>query len=153
MTLHAWRIVKAIYAADAFSGEGARRTGGRWNSSGKGLVYTAGNVSLATLEMLVHLDSSSSLPAYVLIKVEFDEACVEHLDPKSLPPEWRSYPFPESTQVIGDKWIEEARSLVLEVPSAVEPRERVFLINPAHPDFKALTIHPPEPIVFDERLV
>ena len=30
----AWRIVKARHAATAFSGEGAQKSGGRWNSRG-----------------------------------------------------------------------------------------------------------------------
>lgn len=48
-----WRIVTARFAEEAFSGEGARRYGGRWNRKGIPMVYTAGSQSLALLEMLV----------------------------------------------------------------------------------------------------
>ena len=54
-----WRIVKKKHEAAAFSGEGARIYGGRWTSPGKRVIYTAESVSLAFLEVLVHLDSST----------------------------------------------------------------------------------------------
>jgi RES domain-containing protein len=38
--LSLWRISKRKYADTAFSGEGARRVDGRWNSRGQGMVYT-----------------------------------------------------------------------------------------------------------------
>ena len=51
--LTVWRLVTARFADRAFSGEGARLYGGRWNRKGVPLVYTAGSQSLAMLEMLV----------------------------------------------------------------------------------------------------
>jgi len=35
-----WRIVKEKHVPTAFSGEGAAKTGGRWNSRGVAVVYT-----------------------------------------------------------------------------------------------------------------
>ena len=34
-----WRITTERFAQTAFSGEGARRYGGRWNSKGHAVVY------------------------------------------------------------------------------------------------------------------
>lgn len=48
-----WRLLTARFADTAFTGEGARLYGGRWNRKGVPMVYTAGSQSLATLEMLV----------------------------------------------------------------------------------------------------
>src|SRR6266581_3394495 len=48
-----WRITTAAFARSAFSGEGARLYGGRWNPKGVPIVYTAASQSLALLEMLV----------------------------------------------------------------------------------------------------
>jgi len=45
----------------AFTGEGASKTGGRWNSHGVFLVYTSSTKSLATLESLVHLNPPGPL--------------------------------------------------------------------------------------------
>ncbi|MGH9881348.1 MAG: RES family NAD+ phosphorylase, partial [Pyrinomonadaceae bacterium] len=46
MRITAWRIFKTKHAAQAFDGEGARRSGGRWNSKGNRMVYTAEHYSL-----------------------------------------------------------------------------------------------------------
>ena len=77
MIVNAWRITKRKHARDAFTGEGAREFGGRWNNPGTAIVYTAQSQSLAALEMLVHLDSSELLAKYVLIGVEFDQALIK----------------------------------------------------------------------------
>jgi RES domain-containing protein len=153
MILSAWRITKATHAPDAFSGEGAWRFGGRWNSLGKRVVYTAEHASLAVLEVLVHLESSLPLAAYSLIQAEFDEVQVERLVASKLPEEWRRGPAPAEAQLIGDRWIEEGRSLVLGVPSAILPIETVYLINPEHPSFEDISFHKPQPFSFDERLM
>lgn len=150
----AWRIVKAARADSAFDGEGARRYGGRWNSPGAPLVYTAGSASLAALELLVHLQSSQLLLAYVAIPVDFDDALVEELDPASLPEDWRCHPAPVALQRLGDRWVAERRSAVLGVPSAVVPvpEESNSLLNPAHPDFDRIARGSPRPFRFDPRL-
>ena len=49
--IRAWRIVKARHALRAFTGEGAHLYGGRWNSPGVAVVYTAGSAALATLDV------------------------------------------------------------------------------------------------------
>ena len=85
MIVTAWRITKRKHARNAFSGEGAREFGGRWNNPGTAVVYTAQHQSLAALEMLVHLDSSELLQSYVLIGVEFDESLVERVGASELP--------------------------------------------------------------------
>lgn len=147
-----WRIVKTRFAADAFSGEGARLYGGRWNSPGVAMVYTAGSVSLATLELLVHLDNTSVLPSFAIFPVEFDDSLIELLDLATLPPDWSQSPLSTSLQTIGDDWISRASSVVLRVPSAVIENENNYLINPAHTDFKKLVIGSMEALRLDPRL-
>jgi RES domain-containing protein len=153
MTLRAWRIVKRKHSKDAFSGEGARRFGGRWNSPGVAMVYTAEHVSLAVLEILVHVEHTGLLPKYVLFQVDFDEGLVEVLDPSALPKNWSTYPAPLSLRAIGDRWVADGRFAVLSVPSAVVPLERLFLLNPQHADFPRVKVGMPQPFSFDARLV
>jgi len=148
----AWRIVKTRFAAQAFDGEGARLNGGRWNSVGVRMVYAAGSISLAVLELVVHLENTDVLPSYSLCAVHFDDAVVTSVDRSRLPPNWADNPPPPELFAIGDAWIAGESSVVLEVPSAVIESENNYLINPAPPDFKVLTIDPPQPFTLDQRL-
>ncbi len=148
----AWRIVKEKYAATAFNGEGASRTGGRWNSRGTWIVYTSGAKSLAALETLVHLNPPMPFK-YAVFPIEFDDALVEKIAPADLPADWTDEPPPPLTQAIGDLWVKQARSAVLELPSVIIPSEPNYLLNPAHPDFKEIVIGKPESFSFDPRLL
>ena len=147
-----WRITKATRAATAFDGEGARLHGGRWNSPGMAVVYTAGSQSLAVLELLVHLQASRLLAAYVSIRATFDTRLVETIDTTAMPPNWRRYPAPVALRQIGDRWIAERRSAILQLPSAIVQAESNYLLNPQHPDFRSVVIARAEPFELDSRL-
>lgn len=150
--LRAWRIVKPRHAGEAFNGEGARLYGGRWNSPGTRVVYVAESRALAALEILVGLQSRSTLDRFVLIEAHFEEALVEDLRPDAIPDGWRTSPPRSETQVIGDRWVREARSAVLRVPSVLIPAEFNFLLNPAHPELGTIEIRDPTPFRLDARL-
>jgi RES domain-containing protein len=148
----AWRISKKRYAKNAFDGEGAYRYGGRWNSRGVRVVYLSSSPALAALEVLVNADAQLLLAVpYVAIAVEFDEPLVTR--PERLPKNWRDDPPPKSAARIGDDWVMSAVSLLLEVPSAVIPFERNYLLNPAHPAMGSLHIGKPQAFSFDPRLL
>lgn len=153
MTIEAWRIYKPRHAATAFSGTGARDFGGRFNPKGVAIVYTAASVSLASLEMLVHLQTAELLLAYVRRRVTFDHALVKRITEADLPANWRANPAPPESQRIGADWVAAAESAVLQVPSVVIPTESNFLLNPLHPDFKKLTFGKEEPFNFDLRFI
>jgi len=148
----AWRIVKAARADTAFDGEGARLHGGRWNSPGTAIVYTAQGESLAALELLVHLHAAHLLGTYSSVSVTFEQELVAVIDAAALPSDWRAYPAPLRLQQIGDLWAADQSSVLLEVASAIVPRERLYLVNPRHPDFARLTSGPAVPFEFDRRL-
>ncbi len=150
--VEAWRIVKSKYVTGAFSGQSASDYGGRWNSPGTRIVYTASSTSLALLEILVHLGFPQTLPSYSLILAIFDEDLVLQFDTSSLPDNWREQPPPRETQAIGDEWVASGRSAVLAVPSVIVPHETNLLINPLHPDFTKVTLHNPIDFPIDGRL-
>ena len=152
MSFTAWRITKRKHAKTAFNGSGARKYGGRWNSPGTTIVYTAQTQSLAVLEMLVHLDGPDLLQRYLLIGVEVDESLVQEVMTRDLPANWQFDPAPIALRSIGDGWIGAASSVVLRVPSTLVPAENNFLLNPVHPDFKKLVIGDPILFQFDPRL-
>lgn len=85
MTVNGSRIVKEKHAASAFTGEGAKRFGGRWNNPGVAVVYVAGSASLAMLEMLVHIEAPELLKRYALFEVSFDDRLITTVDIKDLP--------------------------------------------------------------------
>lgn len=153
MIVSAWRIVKRRLAADAFSGEGARLYGGRWNSPGTRVVYVSQSQSLAALEMLVHLKSAEALDHYVTIEVKFDDALAEKIERSALQDDWQSEPAPPGLRAIGDNWAAAKRSAALQVPSAVVPDESNFLLNPAHADFARIEIGEAVAFAFDPRLL
>ena len=127
--------------------------GSRWNSVGVRVAYASESVALATLEVLVGLQESRTLDAYSIVSARIDETKVETLPRDTLPANWRTYPPPPETQVIGNQWVLDGRSVVLRVPSAIVDTESNFLLNPAHPEFRAITISTPTPYAFDSRLL
>ena len=143
-------MVKEKHAATAFLGEGAWLYGGRWNSAGTSVVYTSGSQALAALESLVHLNPPVIFK-YLAIPIEFDDALVEKV--AALPADWTEEPPPPATKAIGDLWVKEARSAVLELPSVIILGEPNYLLNPAHPDFQKIIIGKPQPFSFDPRLL
>ena len=148
-----WRIVEERFAGEAYSGEGARLYGGRFNSVGVPVVYTAGTYSLAILETLVRMNKQWRLSAYYAVPSSFDAGLVEHVEAGTLPENWKAYPEPEETRHLGDDWAASRRSLVLSVPSVVVSKERNYLLNPRHRDFGGeVTIGEPERVAFDARL-
>ncbi|VAW49212.1 hypothetical protein MNBD_GAMMA04-573, partial [hydrothermal vent metagenome] len=80
-SIKAYRIVKSKWVNTAFDGEGAKRYGGRWNSKGVVCVYLANSISLAMLEILVHINQQSLLKHYQLFELELPIKQIQRLDP------------------------------------------------------------------------
>lgn len=150
--LRAWRITKAKHAGEAFSGEGAWLFGSRWSSPGRRVAFASETLSLATLEVLVHLQKSSVLADYVLFTVDFPKECAQDLDRSLLPRSWRHFPAPPQLHALGEAWLRSASSALLRVPSAIIVHEHNFLINPGHSDFLRLEINGPRPLDIDPRV-
>jgi len=148
-----WRIVKRRHADSAFDGRGAQRFGGRWNSPGRRAVYVSASKSLATLELLVHLDVAQPLPGLVAFAFDVDDRLVEHLPLRRLPRTWRTAAGLVDTQRLGDEWLTSGRALALAVPSAIVPEESNYLLNPAHAAYARLAFGHPMPVVLDPRLL
>lgn len=71
---------------------------------------------------------------------------------EKLPEDWRR-PLHPGLKEIGDAWLREGLSAVLEVPSAVVPMEMNYLLNPEHPKFGQVAFGQMARFSFDERLV
>lgn len=147
-----WRLVNERHKDTVFSGEGARLYGGRWNSKGIPLVYTASSLSLALLEMLVQTDP---LPMfYVAVSAILPKGmAMAVVQMENLPEGWRHPIAPEALKLIGTEWVRSGISCAMRVPSSVLPQENNYLINPAHPQFNDIIIGKSEEIATDERLI
>lgn len=151
--MKAWRVTPAKHVATAFSGEGARQYGGRWNSVGTAVVYCSAHLSLAILETLVHIDQSLLGRRYVYFRTEIpDVLAVQNLTPNQLPLNWQEEPAPLSLADIGDNWVRQGKTAILVVPSAVLPQENNIILNPNHLDFASVQIGTPESLILDPRL-
>ncbi|MBI5446330.1 MAG: RES family NAD+ phosphorylase [Deltaproteobacteria bacterium] len=151
--IEVWRIVRKRHAATAFSGEGTRRYGGRWNHPGTAVIYTAASQSLAILEVLVGLDPEDAPAEFALLRaVVPDGVPIKTMEAATLPPGWNVYPGPEALRDLGDAWARSGGTCVLSIPSAIVPRERNYLLSPSHPDMASIRIDPAESFTFDPRL-
>lgn len=144
----AWRLATTLYPP--LTGEGARRRGGRWNPPGVPLVYSASHLSLATLEMLVHLESDELPDTLATFEVAVPDDATETLD--RVPDEWFTDPLQRQSRRYGDTWATEARSIALLVPSAMIPEELNVLLNPLHPRFAEVEVRSQRPFRLDPRL-
>lgn len=155
MTVHIWRIaVEApAYAASDLSGTGARTTGGRWNSKGTPVVYSATNIALATLET-IHYLSGGGLPFNrYLVCIDVPDAvwaARQVLHP--LPGGWDAIPAGISARTAGDAWLASGATALLLVPSVIVPDEYNVLINPRHKDAAAIVATTLKRWVYDPRL-
>lgn len=147
-----FRLSKSKHSRD-LSGKGAEKFGGRWNSKGVAVLYTSDSRALCTAEIAVHTPLGNLPFDYEVTLIKIPEnTIIPELEISELPADWKSIPHSHSTQEIGDKFVDEEKFVALKVPSAVVQGEFNYLINPAHPDFRSITIEKTESFCFDERL-
>jgi RES domain-containing protein len=137
-----YRLHRAVRAAGDYTG--ALLAGGRWNPPGTAILYGSEHLSLACLEILVHLEKAQLPPEYA----------------------WSSTRLPNHTEVLetanvreltmcqtaGQLWAGTASELAVRVRSAVIPEEFNVLLNPRHRHYGELVWTDPQRFHFDPRL-
>ncbi len=147
-----FRIVKEKYKDSALSGYGAYKFGGRWNSKGFEVVYTAESRALAMAETLVHIPKHMQPEDLWILTIEIPEGLeVATLDKKLLPGFWNVHPPKPVTAEFGDRWLEKESTALLRVPSAVVEGDYNVLLNPQHPDFPQIKVRDERPFSMDKR--
>ncbi len=150
--MEVYRLCRKEFA-EPLTGLGASLRGGRWNSAGVHMLYTASNRSLAMAEVAVHLTMATLPEDFVMLTIFVpDDAAEKKVLPASLPVNWNIFPPHPSTQQIGDDFVRENKNLLLRVPSAVTRGDFNYLINTAHPDFEKVKIVSSEKFPFDLRI-
>ncbi|WP_183575738.1 RES family NAD+ phosphorylase [Mucilaginibacter sp. X5P1] len=144
-----YRIVLAKYAGKLIaSGRAAR-----WNPNEVEMIYTASSRSLACLENVVHRNQVGLSQLFSILTIE----CPDHIKIKTialndLPENWTDFGQMILTQGIGEKWIRENETAILQVPSSIVHEEVNYLINPNHRDFASIKLIKAHPFVFDDRI-
>ncbi|MGH9454014.1 MAG: RES family NAD+ phosphorylase [Terriglobia bacterium] len=148
-----YRILRRAYSKSPLDGEGGYRFGGRWSSVGTRLAYTAEHLSLAMIEYFVHIDREDLPKDLVVVMAEIPETVARpSISAKQLPGHWRQSPAPTELTEVGDRFVHDQRAAILIVPSALAPTESNWLLNPQHPDYSKIRVHPATAFEYDRRL-
>jgi RES domain-containing protein len=154
VSLVLWRICldhAASNAAEAFSGIGAAKDGGRWHHEGRRVVYCSTSQSAALLEVLADLPRGE-IPRLTLFRAEVpDDVVREEIAASALPAGWRGTPPPRSLRDLGASWLDRRRAAMLVVPSAIIPDEPNVLLSPLHDDFRRIALDGPFALEPDPR--
>ncbi len=156
-TISLWRIARETvdYSADDLSGAGAAKTGNRWNHIGTPVVYTASHISLAAIELAVHLGELAVIRDLFLIKLSVPKIVWDarhELSIATLKPSWSAVPSGRASKDAGTLWAKSNVSALLEVPSVIVPEETNVLINPAHPDSAKISTTVVRQFLLDPRM-
>lgn len=120
---------------------------GRWHSKGHPIVYTSETSPLAMLETMVHLEVKNIPPSFQLIRIEVPDTLRIETFPDSVAPAKMA-----NSMAWGDAWLSDARTPLANVPAAVAPFARNWLINPLHPDAAAIQVTGQSRWPWDKRL-
>jgi RES domain-containing protein len=136
-----YRMHRSVRAAGDCTG--ATLAGGRWNPIGTPMLYAAQHLSLACIEVLVHLEKAQLPRDYVW-------SLAELLEPQTL--RFENLDDFTACQSAGLSWVERSAQLAVQVPSVIIPEEFNILLNPVHAGYNTLTWSEPRPFRFDPRL-
>jgi RES domain-containing protein len=143
-----WRVSNY----QTLDGVGGLYVSGRWHTKGHPVVDCTLNPAAALLETLVHIeiDSEDRPERFQVLRIEGpDSLSLEKIEAGSLSPKWAE--DIASTQSIGDRWLSERRSLLLQVPSVLVPETWNVLVNPQHAEANLLKVTTTYGHAFDAR--
>lgn len=157
MTHTVWRIATDAPDDEAhdLSGEGAKRSGGRWNQQGVSVVYASESRALACLETIVHLNAGGLPLNRYLVAVTIPDAlwrAARRETPATLPVGWDAQPPGRVSIAFATAWLLAATTALLVVPSVIVPEESNILINPRHPCSAAITARKLRKWLYDPRI-
>ena len=151
-----WRIATDTpdYTADDRSGEGARRSGGRWNRAGVAMLYCSRSQALACLEVLVQLNSGDDLPLnrfLVAIDVPESDWTQRTRFVAAANIGWDALPAGMVSLDWAGHWVSRCETLIAEVPSVIVPDEPNVLVNPGHARMRWVKLRKVSRWMFDRR--
>jgi RES domain-containing protein len=118
---------------------------GRWNPAGTAMLYCSTALSLACLEILVHMNAD-----------EIPPGCAFSTGELAATPDIADFRGrlldDDATRRYGHTWALSQRSMAILVPSVVIPIEFNVLLNPTHSGFGEVQWSAPKVFGFDRRL-
>jgi len=109
---------------------------GRWNSSGKKVLYCSESIPLAFMENMIRRQGVGFNNDFQIACIDIpDDAVIKTILLPDLKKGWDDPYDYAGCQKIADKWYNELGSLVLKVPSAALNVCYNYVLNALHPDF------------------
>ncbi|MGB3585877.1 MAG: RES family NAD+ phosphorylase [Tunicatimonas sp.] len=125
----------------------------RWNSKGKFVLYTASSRALACLENVVHRSGEGLNGSFKVMVIKIpNEVAITEVEEGQLPMNWIDFAAYSECQKIGDQWVNDNKTLLLKVPSAIIQKEHNYLLNINHPQMSEVKILGTEDFQFDSRI-
>src|SRR5450432_1117797 len=126
---------------------------GRWNGSGRKVIYCADSIALAFLENMIRRQGVGFNQDFRTMILEIPEVIKIQVVPfEDLPIGWRKFNDYSKCQPIGNKWYDEGIFPILKVPSADLPESFNFVLNATHPDCKKIKIVKITDLIPDDRI-
>ena len=144
-----YRITLAMYSTKLLaSGYPAR-----WNSKDIKIIYTAQSRALACLENVVHRNSKGLQKNFRVMQIFIpDDIAFLEIKEFDLDLGWKEFDKMPYTQSLGDRWVGEAKSAVLKVPSAIVSGDFNYLLNIGHKDYQKIKLLRTDAFEFDDRI-
>lgn len=157
MAITVYRIQTDSHRETILDGIGAQLRGGRWNTKGRPMVYTATTPELCFLEYMVHLDGTplAELPPLILCEISVPDDSITFLAMNQLPLGWDDpYVTPAGLPDFAARQFAQNKTLCLALPSAVVPLSpsRNVLLDPLHPQRNQCMVLSIQPYPIDPRL-
>jgi len=126
---------------------------GRWNGSGRKVIYCAESIALAFLENMIRRQGIGFNQDFKTMILEIPDAMkIQLVQFKNLPNGWRKFNDYSKCQPIGNKWYDEGIFPILKVPSAVLPESYNYVLNATHPDCRKIKLLKTTDLIPDERI-
>ena len=126
---------------------------GRWNGSGRKVIYCAESIALAFMENMIRRQGVGFNNDFKTMVLEIpDDLQCKIIADGILKTGWRNFTDYSKCQHIGNSWFDDGTIPILKVPSAVLPESYNYVINTIHPEFKKIRIIKIMDLVPDERI-
>ncbi|MDP4130111.1 MAG: RES family NAD+ phosphorylase [Bacteroidota bacterium] len=154
-----YRITHKKYSRKLF----APGLAGRWNGSGRKVIYCAESIALAFLENMVRRQGVGFNEDFKIMILEIPRLAavasakagglkIQIINPDELPAGWRKFTDYSICQRVGNAWYDEGIYSLLKVPSAVLPESFNYVINSTHPAFNKIELVQVSDFIPDERI-